>query len=150
HTELASPPTPHPSPLFASARGGRGSGKDRAQTHVVCKSALCRDRDDVAGAEADRALGGHQKMLADLDLAVARRHIRELAALHAERRLVVEGHAGSEHNLELLRRRAWADARARQIADAARMKHHAGGVLGAELVEPGDVALNKLADRGLA
>src|SRR5262249_19062470 len=150
HTELASPPTPHPSPTVRKCSRGEGNRREPAQTHVACKSALCGDWDEVAGAEADRALGGHQKMLADLDLAVARRHIRELAALHAERRLVVEGHAGSEHNLELLRRRAWADARARQSADAARMKHHAGAGLGAEFSEPGDVALDELADRGLA
>src|SRR5262249_56835058 len=156
--------SPHPLPLATSRRSqvyvgcvnlpallaGEGKRRDRAQTHVTRKSTLCGDRDDVAGAEAHRAVGGHQEMLADLDLAVACADIGELAALEAERRLVVEGHAGREHDLELFRGRARADARARQIADPARMKHPARCIVGAELVEPGDVALDELADRGLA
>src|SRR5215475_609638 len=82
-TELASPPRLIPPHRLQALAGGKGKRRDRAQAQLGQQLALGGDRHDVAGAEADRAVGGHQEMLADLDLAVARTDIGELAALDA-------------------------------------------------------------------
>src|SRR5262249_55906097 len=89
-------------------------------------------------------------MLARLDFTVTRTDVGHFVPLEPDARLVIERHAGPEHDLVVLGGATRAHARARQIADAAGMQHHAGYVFGPQLANLGCVALAELAQSGFA